>query len=697
LIHRRFALALALTFVMALSAHAQTLTRRIDPRNSDVALVRFYTGGLADPQAKNIAVIDASGGQVPYRLLAHDPAGQTVLAVDLAGKSQPLSVKYGVGVVNEAKPDDAVQPSLLMQVYPLTRGSFKDMADLVKSLDNVKPLGTELVPHIWYAHNPFGGPDRYLMYFHGRIKVEQAETLKLFSAHDDAAIVEIDGKVVTGGPTANRNQQAEAAIKRSVSVSLSPGSHVVRYVTINQAGAPLALLGHAKDKSADPLASGYYVHHQWAELGPASSEGEKPAIGFDARQVDQLAHEKFIFTRVALKPAAPPPAGMKYRWDFGDSTKWVQTAKPQANPDEPSSNEDPYAFEHVFPDNKTAGASWKVKLELIDAEGKVAAEATSVIRNFIFADLHLVDEPATVLGYADAIAKADYSAADPNLMAALYAVVSVTEKPQLMAPLTGPFVERFGNRGGQVLWDMKYALATHLARDQPERAEKLYNELARTATDSWMGACAAAEQLDLLIFRLGKTQDLRSLVAPFFAGREPRERALLKARLGDALRVQGKIDEAEAAYREAASENRKSREDQKKAAVIERAYRETAIAYLDQHRYPALRDILFQWEADFPLAKMGGDLPLLKGRYYQEVGDDPRAALEFETLLKLNPLHPSRPELVFRLAQSQQRIGKKAEAKALYQEMMDKYPNSPHASEAERELRFMSIEERVTE
>ena len=92
--------------------------------------------------------------------------------------------------------------------------------------------------------------------------------------------------------------------------------------------------------------------------------------------------------------------------------------------------------------------------------------------------------------------------------------------------------------------------------------------------------------------------------------------------------------------------------DPRQTAVLEGAYRETALSYLEQKQYPAMRDELFQWQADFPAAKLSADLPLMTGRYFQAVGDDPRAAIEFANLLKANPLHPSRPEIAYRLAES---------------------------------------------
>ena len=93
---------------------------------------------------------------------------------------------------------------------------------------------------------------------------------------------------------------------------------------------------------------------------------------------------------------------------------------------------------------------------------------------------------------------------------------------------------------------------------------------------------------------------------------------------------------------------------------------------------------MFQWEADFPSAKLQDDLPLITGCYFQAIGNDVRAVQEFKTLLELNPLHPSRPEITFRLAQSLTRLGQNQQATLLLDEIAQKYPNSPFAKEASR-------------
>lgn len=698
-VRRSILLTIVLVAIFSVSAFAQVVTREIQASGTGVVLVQFYTGGLADKLGKNIAVIDSAGKAVPYRLMSHDPDGTTLIAVDFKDQSVPLSVQYSSKPLTVAKPGAEITPSLLMQTYPFTRRAFRNAGDLAESLGASKSMGAALIEEINFAHNPFGPSVNFATIFTGVLHLDETKTLRLIAANDDAAFVEIDGKTVIANTGPQLESDALRLARMAKEVTLEAGDHPIRYIHIQTDGRTLAVLGYVTSGGAFNVPAGMFKHSDWATLGSATvttSPGQKAPAVFDAQQREQMAFADWTFTRFTFTAAMPVQVGQRWRWTFGDGTVWE--TKPASASNEASNESvmtydsqetDPNVIEHVYVAPAAAFPTWKVTLDLLDSKGLVVSTATSVVRPTVLKDLISTGNSEILAAYAKAIAQADYTKADPAEMTAYFDLMAVTERPALMAPIAEPFVKRFGERGGPKIWEMKHALAVNVARDDPARAAKLFGELSKTAKDSWAATCAAAEQADLMIFRLGKTQkdELNAILIPMYRDRPPRERALLRARLGDAYRITGKPDLAAEAYREAQQDTIKQM-DPKKAAVLERAYRETAMAYLQQKRYPALRDQLFQWEADFPLANLGGELPLLRGRYFQEIGDDPRAAKEFASLLDLNPLHPARPEITFRLAQSLKRMGKKDEARKQFDIVIKEYPNSPFADEAKHETAY---------
>ena len=652
--------------LIAVSPGGAAIIRPIAAPGGSVVLVRFHSGGHADPRGAGIGVFDARNQPVKHRLLAHDPAGETVLAVDLRDASGQVEMHYGQRAIEGAVSVEEIPISLVLRTYAMG-GAVRDVKQLVGAIDSATPLGTALIERISFAHNPFGADDRFVTDVQGLLRVDQDTNVRFFSSHDDAGFVFIDGSLVTGGAAPNDVRRSEQLAGQAVEVLLSRGEHRLRYVHVQRGGPTRALLGHIRGQRAVPVPASMFVHHRLAKLGPARTDDEGVPAGFDARQVDQMTHGGFVYTRFRLAPIAPlAGAGGRCRFSFaGQAVRVVKEATP---------------FDQVLvvPFDRLRKVRWRVDMTVLDAEGQAVGQASGSVGCTVFGGFATIGDESRLQAFAKAIGMSRYGGVGADVLEALYLLVQQAERPALAAPVADAYLQRFAKSGGPLVADMSYTLATHLARDDPRRAADLFADAARIPGDVWKSTCAAAEHLDLLIFRLGQTKDLDAVIRRYYPGRSPREIALLKARLGDVHRLAGRRDKAEEAYRDA-QRVASGHMDRRQAAVLQSAYRETALSYLQQGRYPALRDILFQWEADFPTAKLGADVPLLVGRYCQAVGDDARAAVEFETILKLNPLHPSLPEISFRLGESLARLGRSDDARQYFERVARDYPNSPFA------------------
>ena len=646
---------------------AQTIVRPIllslGQRDAGTVIVQFLSGGHSDTQGRGLAVVDEDQAPLPYRILAHDPQGQTTLAVDVRNSHGQLYLKYSPMPLPDARRDNNVAASLVLRTYAIGQGGSRSLEDISRQLRRARPLGTAVVENINLAHNPFGTSTYFASYFEGLLRIDKPQTLQLFSVNNDAAEVTIDGEILIHNPSARDQRQSEQLAKQATSIPLKPGTHRLSYLHTQTTGQTLAMLGYINNGRALPLPANMFVHHPMAKLGDASAGGDPHAVGFDACQLDYIAHDEYVFTRIEFKPIVPAPQGTQYRWDFGDETT-AEAGK----------------TEHVF---IGPPLSWQATLELVNKKGQVIASATSRMPTAVFQHYRTIGDENLLLKYARAIAGSNYSNAPRKLIETLYDLVVTTERLEFIAPLAEPYVQRFGRTADKMVDQMMYSLASYLAAKEPQRAAEMFGQLATQTKDSWLGTCAAAEQIDLLIFRLADTRQLMAIRSIPQPARTDRERALLRARLGDIHRLNGDMEKARQAYLDAQQISMRTM-DPRRAAVLSQAHCQTALSYLQQKRFPALRDILFQWEADFPSAKLQGDLPLITGRYFQAVGNDARAVQEFTTLLELNPLHPNRPEITFRLAQSLARLGQNEQAKVLFDEIAEKYPNSPFAKEASR-------------
>jgi tetratricopeptide (TPR) repeat protein len=361
-----------------------------------------------------------------------------------------------------------------------------------------------------------------------------------------------------------------------------------------------------------------------------------------------------------MRAIVPAPKGAHWQWNFGDGT----TAKGDA-------------MEHVF---FGENGPWKVTIQLVGAgDSKPASASLRPITQGANAFAVAEDEEA-MKAYVDAMVMADYDRAPRDVIEAVYEVVATSHRQAQMVHVAGPYVKQFGGSGA-LGESMRYLIAGDLAGRDPKATSTMFLELAKGASDPWLRASAAAEHLDLLMYSLGETNRLEGMIRMFMSSVDPRGKALLWSRLGDVYRLAGDARQAQLAY-ERAQRLSNLQLNRQQADVLMRAHREAAVNFMNTDNYPGLRDELFKWEADFPLAKLSGDLPLYIGRYYQGIGNLPRAAIEYVTLLKNNPLHPQRPEIVFRLGECLAGLNKPAEAKPWLKEIVDKYPNSPYHNPA---------------
>lgn len=680
------AILLGILLCVSPLAHAAPITRPIaKPGDDRPFLLRFRTAGLAGRDRACIRVLD--GDRVAaYRVVAHDPAGETWLVVD-PQRTGDLSLQYDAQPFSNAQELDSLNPSLIVQTFALPTQKTGNGDDLLGALLKSTPQGTMQLGAVSIAYNPFGENQNFATLVQGTIELSNPREFRLFSVHDDAAYAQIDGKWIAGSAEAYVESDSEILESKAKPVNLSAGKHTLRYVHMQRSGRSLAILGRMDGERAVPLRGSFFEQQSFGTLGPATSEPGKPAVGLDMQILDGFTSDGTLFVRVRLQPIAPAPQGMRYALQFGDGTTMEQSPAAAREADkEPTPAEllrrawRGGAIDHVFVTRADTWPNWRIQLTLLDAAGETKGTATTMLTQTPVSGGSL-DEDALMAAYASAAAHARYDRATEATMAPLISLLVPTGRAELIAPIADAYFARFGKRGDESVQEALVALASFLRQSDPVRAEQLFGEVATSNADSWTSAKALAEQIDLQIWILGRTEGVRNRMVSNMRGRNNQERALLMTKLADEYRAAGRNDLAEQAIRE--EHERVTRGmDARQVDVLQRAHRETALSYLQQDEFALMRDELYRWEAAYPGAKLGRELPLLTGRYYQAVGDDKRALIEFEQILKLNPLHPSKPEILFRIGELKFTTGDRDGAKAAFEEMVKEYPRSPFAERA---------------
>lgn len=134
---------------------------------------------------------------------------------------------------------------------------------------------------------------------------------------------------------------------------------------------------------------------------------------------------------------------------------------------------------------------------------------------------------------------------------------------------------------------------------------------------------------EILMYYLDDLAQARRMLLSV-AGGSGDTRAMAKIRLGDVALLAGDLNEATRQYDDVQTRYRRSQarnrsEDWKSQAVLEAAASETARSFRDQGAYAEMYDVLRNWERQFPLSKISGDLLVLEAQLYRAVGQPQRA------------------------------------------------------------------------
>jgi TolA-binding protein len=97
-------------------------------------------------------------------------------------------------------------------------------------------------------------------------------------------------------------------------------------------------------------------------------------------------------------------------------------------------------------------------------------------------------------------------------------------------------------------------------------------------------------------------------------------------------------------------------------------------------------DGLLQWQQDFPGDKREGYLPLLLARYWSARGRHEHAITVANDLLCVAPDSPHADQLLYLLAQSEEKLGRIERAQASYRSLATTYPGSPLVSVAQQDV-----------
>jgi tetratricopeptide (TPR) repeat protein len=158
-----------------------------------------------------------------------------------------------------------------------------------------------------------------------------------------------------------------------------------------------------------------------------------------------------------------------------------------------------------------------------------------------------------------------------------------------------------------------------------------------------------------------------------------------KIRVGDLYRLLGRGKEAVENYR-AVQKTVTDETQGRKFAAQDRGYSITIADLIAQgYRFEAEAK-LAEWEIEHPMAKFDSDFLLLRARVLMLFGRWNEALQEIDSFGKMNPDSPYQIPADYYRARALYELGKKDEARSIWQEILTKYPKSDLVDECRQWL-----------
>jgi TolA-binding protein len=654
-----FFLCLILTATAARAAewpYRREFRRRItDGGAGHTAVFAFRGGGRVSAAGRQVFVTNDRGNIVPSRVLYSDPAGETWVAYNAAQTGGTAWVYYGPGTRALApKTDWTPQLSLRLTTLPLPAGALDGYKAIQAAVARGRIYGMGFVPNIWHGLNPYGPDDDYASVYEGTLLVKTAGIYRLFTNSDEASFVLLDGREVIAWPGEHPANARRG--ERGIKIHLKAGPHPIRYYHAEKKGQQFMSLGWTPPgrKGWYPVPPSAFLHVRRAKAGPPERRDNRPLAGLDWQQADVLAHGKAAYTRVRFTDQSRnAPAGAKVEWDFGDGQRGDKGG------DHVYLGPGPYEAEVRIASGVRVLDRYKTRVRIEDPVQNLTAGDTKSAR-----------------AYLAVLTRYDLSRLSRAALRELWGLTDTQEDLTYVRPVAEEVVKRFGS--GRATWHAADRLAQAVALTDARRAEALYARLSRTAPTARDAVRVRAERLEVILHKL---KDYERAVSVARSGTRKEEVLLGDIKIGDVHRAQGKFEEAARVYRDA-QDKASVRKDARQAGVRRTWYFEAVKSLLGRRRLRKAREMLIDWEIEFPTGKLQGDLILATARYFQALGDDQRALTELDTLTKINPLSPYLPEAELRMGLAHFRLGNRRQAKALLDKVVRAYPNSRAAREA---------------
>jgi tetratricopeptide (TPR) repeat protein len=615
--------------------------------------IRLPDFGAGRPDLGDVVLLGPNGREIALDPVWRGPGRTLLLLAESMPEAGAPAMLYFGGNSSRRMRTWTAERSLLLETRRLPAGAkltsqaaWQDAWKRAKVVD-----GAAFVPLIFHGENPFGESRHFLSRYTGTLKTGDGGELKFYTLSDDVSYVKIDGQ------PSLKWQQNQPPPRDPLKVPLAKVRVPKEFAQVEYCHAtvdpPAAMvLGWEQGGKLGNVPPEAWVHPGTTTAGTFESNDGTPVPAGTMEAENYLGYGDQWYVRVKCA-VADPGAGWQVEWLWPDG--------------------------RVLPGPETrrlwlglepVKVSLRFRKDTRVIEGRRVAP---IPRELAAASVNNRDQLA---GFLDLLAQEDPGAlAEPARMAGF--ILASDFLPSSAAAKWAEAWLAVAKPGGAP-WIAALTLAIReTAKRDPQAALARLTGLppdTRTA----LGSAADLLELDLRVFAL-KDPLVVGLASKLAKSGDKAVANMSQIRLGDYHLLNGRVDEAARCLAAAAP-----KAAERQAPVIDRAHSLAIEEWLQESRLAEARAKLEAWERQRPAARLEGDQLLWRARVNFLAEDWGRALQDLETSLKIRPGAPEEIDVKFWQGRALFELGRKAEAKAIWNQLNQDYPKHERAEAAKQ-------------
>ncbi|NMA47233.1 MAG: hypothetical protein GX945_11805 [Lentisphaerae bacterium] len=610
--------------------------------------------GLGDTDGKDIFCFDQRGRQLPAASMGRGTNNCVLMLVQVEKESKSILAYFGSP--QRAPTAKFVVMPLICSVYAVNDLKNTGWADLSGRLNSGRLIGQFVTDRMEQVCNPIDSRSNFVMVQEGYLLTEQQESQSLFIASDENSFLFLNDALVIDrqGATSVHNSLRGENRKE---LSLKPGAHSLRLVAVNTASPFTAALGRwVNAKKVEPVPPSAFVRFGTATLDAVEGRQRTPNPAFTYTHLSYMnLPEGASLTETELSTYS----GDEVTWRFADGVT-LKGAK----------------VRRVFA--TLASCDVEVRCGRSTAGGAVMFPEAAPPKRL------LSERRQDYKYYEQLILTAGVDKLkDRDSIRSFLEFFMLVDLHPAQVPLCEALLQTRGSnreeRAGTNL-----ILARAAAKDEPQKAIKAYADALKDSPND-DNSELIQEMIEFVVFRLRDPALAQEMLDRH--GRSLRNKGVIRLALQLDIALQaGKIDDARKHYA-ARLRSHNKREDQRIAAVQGSALAEKARRAREENRLFDAIAALRAWEEIAPMARSDGSFSLERARIFRKRGWFEGAIGELNAAILAEPLLPNLPEVEFEQAGIYEDMGRKDEARKLYQKIAGEYPNHPLADSARKKIK----------